>query len=90
MDASSRPSSRKKRKILIALGVLLVVGALGGWFVWYHLFRELPQPAWITEDPRNEFLYASMKLRLKEPARRLAAKATMRGWSDMECSSRGG
>jgi mono/diheme cytochrome c family protein len=60
MDASSRPSSRKKRKILIALGVLLVVGALGGWFVWYHLFRELPQPAWITEDPRNEFLYGSI------------------------------
>lgn len=57
---SDRPKSRKKRRLLIALAVLLVLGAVVGFLAWWHLFRELPQPAWVTADPETEFLYGSI------------------------------
>jgi hypothetical protein len=50
----------KKRKLLVAAAVLLIVGAAVGVFVWYHVFRELPQPASITSDDRTNFLYGSI------------------------------
>ena len=39
------------RSLLVALLVLLALGAAGGAFAWYKFFREEAQPAWITDDP---------------------------------------
>ena len=49
--AVTREAGWAKRKLLICLAVLLVLGALGGVFTWYKFFREEPQPDWITKDP---------------------------------------
>ncbi|MGK2926309.1 MAG: hypothetical protein ACSLE2_11880 [Lysobacterales bacterium] len=49
-----------KRKLLI-VGVALVILAIPvGYFAWYNFFREVPQPAWITEDAEMNFLYGSI------------------------------
>jgi len=45
-----------KRLLLIGVVLALPVGA----FVWYRFFRQVPQPAWITEDPEANFLYGSI------------------------------
>jgi hypothetical protein len=39
--------------------VLVVLVALAGIGVWYKLYREAPQPAWIGATPRTSFLYGS-------------------------------
>ncbi len=44
-----------KIKIAIALLVVAVVGA--GFTLWYKLDRRVPQPVWITTQPRAAFLY---------------------------------
>ena len=49
-----------KRWLLIALAVLVLLAPPLGLFAWYSFFRELPQPAWITEDDRTNFLYGSI------------------------------
>jgi len=49
------PSARRKLKI--ALAILLVVGAAGGLFVWYNLFREVPLHYSSVEDT---FKYGSI------------------------------
>ncbi len=55
-------ASRKswKRKLLRWVAVLLIVAIPVGYFAWYNFFRELPQPAWITDDPEMNFLYGSI------------------------------
>ena len=51
----------KRRRFLIRAGiVLLVLIALVGWFAWYSFFRTLPQEAWVNANPRNHFLYGSI------------------------------
>jgi hypothetical protein len=47
-----------KRRIWIVILVVLAVGS--GLRAWYKLYREVPQPRWITADPRSDFLYGSI------------------------------
>lgn len=49
-----------KRKLLIGAVVLVILAVPVGVFVWYNFFREVPQPAWITDDPEMNFLYGSI------------------------------
>jgi mono/diheme cytochrome c family protein len=58
--AAKRKLGSGKRKLLIVIGVVLVLGALGGGFTWYKFFREEPQPDWITKDPDMRFKYGSI------------------------------
>jgi len=58
--AARRKSGWWKRKLLVALGVLVVLAAVGGGFTWYKFFREEPQPDWITKDPDMRFKYGSI------------------------------
>jgi mono/diheme cytochrome c family protein len=48
------------RKFLKIVGLLVLLAAAIGIFVWYQFFRDLPQPASITDDPRSNFLYGSI------------------------------
>jgi len=50
-------TKRKKRNLLIAALLLLVIVAITA---WSNLWRELPQPGWITADQRDTFLYGSV------------------------------
>ncbi len=52
--------SRKKRKILIVVAVLAMLGVIVGVTVWYKIFRDVPQPAWITANQSDNFLYGSI------------------------------
>jgi hypothetical protein len=45
-----------KRKLLIAFVVLMVLAVPVTWFAWYNFFREVPQPAWITDNQERNFL----------------------------------
>ena len=45
------------KRLLVVAG--LVVVALGLW-AWYHLRREVPQPAWISATPRDDFFYGAI------------------------------
>lgn len=49
----------KRWTVRILLG-LVVLAVPVGVFVWYNLFRDVPQPAWITDDPEANFLYGSI------------------------------
>jgi hypothetical protein len=51
-------NSSKNRNILIVV-VVLVMLAVAGIATWYKMFREVPQPGWITADQRDNFLYGS-------------------------------
>ena len=50
--------SKKKRKCLLILAVLIVLGGFMGWFGWYKFFREEPEPKWADEGER--FKYGSI------------------------------
>src|SRR4249919_2389536 len=54
------PTKRKRTKLRIALLLLLVVGAIGGYLAWDRGFREHPQPAWVMQDDETRFMYASI------------------------------
>src|SRR6266508_3617206 len=58
MDAARKPTWKKT--LLVCLGVVVVLGALGGVFAWYKFFREEAQPDWITKDPEMRFKYGSI------------------------------
>ena len=45
-------------KRLLAVAVLVVFVA--GLAAWYKLYRDVPQPSWITADQRDAFLYGSV------------------------------
>jgi hypothetical protein len=49
-----------KRKLLLAAVALVVMAIPIGYFAWYNLFRQVPQPAWITGNPESNFLYGSI------------------------------
>src|SRR4029077_5277652 len=48
---------RTKRNVVIVAVLLLGLVALSA---WSNLRREMPQPGWITADPRSNFLYGSL------------------------------
>ena len=48
----------RKRRLRSALVALFVVLAFVGWFGWYKLLREVPQPPFATGDER--FMYGSI------------------------------
>ena len=52
-------AKRKKRlwKILAVLALLTIAALIFG---WYKFFREVDQPASITGDPEQNFLYGSI------------------------------
>jgi hypothetical protein len=52
--------SRQTRKFRIAVAILVVLAVAVGIAAWYKLYRDVPQPAWITADPRDDFLYGSI------------------------------
>ncbi len=49
-----------KRKLVIGMAVLAILAAPVAYFAWYNFFRQVPQPAWITDDPEMNFLYGSI------------------------------
>src|SRR5215831_15594713 len=48
------------RRALISVVVAVVVVLLGAWLIWDRLYREHPQPASITSDTDEAFLYGSI------------------------------
>jgi len=48
---------RTKRNVRIVVVAVLVIAGIGA---WSHLWREIPQPGWITTDQRSAFLYGSI------------------------------
>ena len=51
---------RMRRKIRIGAVVLVVLAIVAGVTAWHKLYRDVPQPAWITADQRDDFLYGSV------------------------------
>jgi hypothetical protein len=51
-------SPRAKKILLRCLIVVGVLAIAGGWFGWYHFFREEPEPKWANETER--FKYGSI------------------------------
>src|SRR5689334_8493278 len=49
-----------KRKLLTILVTLTLIVAAGALFTWYKFFREVPQPAWVMNDPEMRFKYGSI------------------------------
>lgn len=49
-----------RRGLVLCLGLVVVLGALGVFGAWYKFFREEPQPDWITKDPDTRFKYGSI------------------------------
>jgi len=54
------PHSNKKRKWLRVVIVLLALAIPTAVYGWYKLFRDVPQPEWITADPATNFLHGSI------------------------------
>lgn len=46
---------RMKRRTQIAIAFVVALSA--SILVWYKFYREVPQPTWITNDRRDDFLY---------------------------------
>ena len=59
-DPVTRPFEWKPRWLWWTLLALLVLGAIVGATAWYKLFREEPQPDWVTATPDMRFKYGSM------------------------------
>ena len=49
-----------KRRLLQVVAALVALAIPTAVFVWYKLFRDVPQPDWITGDPEMNFLYGSI------------------------------
>ena len=50
----------RKRKILFFSIVLAVLAVATVIIVWATLYRDVPQPGWISANPRDRFLYGSI------------------------------
>src|SRR5215468_7415471 len=48
------------RRALLSVVVAVVVVLFGAWLMWDRLYRERPQPASITSDADEAFLYGSI------------------------------
>jgi mono/diheme cytochrome c family protein len=60
-EADRTPKQSKWLRWLKRAGLVVVILALpAGIFVWHTFFRQMPQPAWITEDPEANFLHGSI------------------------------
>jgi hypothetical protein len=60
MKSSEKRRSHWKRWIVRGLLILAVIAVPLGLLVWYQIFRQVAQPAWITEDPEANFLHGSI------------------------------
>ncbi|MGH7506572.1 MAG: hypothetical protein ACRELX_13010, partial [Longimicrobiales bacterium] len=60
MAKTDKPRAKWKTWLIRIAIVLLVVGVPLGVFGWYKLFRQVPQPEWITSDPEQNFLHGSI------------------------------
>ena len=49
----------RKTRVRLFLLFVLALGVLAGFAVWYKMFRVVAQPAWISADRRDSFLYGS-------------------------------
>ena len=49
-----------KRKLLLTVAALVILAIPVGYFAWYNFFRQVPQPAWITDNQEMNFLYGSI------------------------------
>lgn len=52
--------ARWRRRLLAAGVALVAVAVTMGAITWYKLFREVPQPDWITADQESMFLHGSI------------------------------
>ena len=53
-------NNRKKSRIRFILVLLVLLAIAAGLIYWYKFYRDVPQPAWITADQRDNFLYGSI------------------------------
>ena len=58
--SKARTRRRWRRWLVRAAVVVALLAIPAGLFTWYTFFRDVPQPARITEDPRENFLYGSI------------------------------
>src|SRR5271165_172674 len=49
-----------KKRFLIAVAVLIGLAVVVGITIWCKMYRVVPQPAWITADPRDNYFYGSV------------------------------
>ena len=57
---NDKNTATKKRTWPAVLGLLLVLVIIVGVYSWTKFFREVPQPAWVTDDPEMRFKYGSI------------------------------
>lgn len=58
--ATAHAGNKRVRIILIALAVVVTLGAILAAVGWYRFFREEPQPEWVTATPEMRFKYGSI------------------------------
>ena len=56
----SEPARRKPRWWLWLGAAALLLAAVLGYVAWYNVFREEPQPDWVTATPEMRFKYGSI------------------------------
>lgn len=59
-ETTTARKNRKVRKWVLVGAVLFLLAIPVALVAWHKLFRELPQPDWITGDPQANFLYGSI------------------------------
>lgn len=53
-------ASPRRHRWITALVILVVLAVIIGVVAWYNFFRTEPEPAWVNQDARTHFLYASI------------------------------
>jgi mono/diheme cytochrome c family protein len=59
-DGKGGGKGKLGRVVRFLLAAAVILGVPLGIFAWYKFFRDVPQPAAITSDPREYFLYGSI------------------------------
>jgi mono/diheme cytochrome c family protein len=57
---STQRQRSRRRKLVTALVILLVLGAVGAYVGWDRGFREQPQPDWVNATADSRFKYGSI------------------------------